>query len=361
MKHNFRKVIAASVASLAIITSFPMQNITKTPIIPVSASAGFTGEYGKQTAEGFMLYYALDDSNNTCQIVRSDVTTSGATVTLTDTVTFNGKTYTVVSIGPTAFRNNKNLRHISGTAKHITRIESGAFMGCENLWDLELYKETDPAYLLEGSVEYIGDSAFKDCTGLKSIFCLENAKDIGAWAFWGANLGHVWLHDVYSIGEAAFYNSTIISFMTTGSHLESIPDFAFCNCDYLSIASVDNSVKTIGKQAYANCDRLTDVILPASVKTIDTGAFMNCPKLTGAIAAQVEEVKDHAFFNCPKMTGFQTNNMDVTFGDYAMGYCYYNKLIKNPKFTIYAPGCGSTETYAKANHFTFYYRYMSNY
>ncbi|NLT10198.1 MAG: leucine-rich repeat domain-containing protein, partial [Ruminococcus sp.] len=176
-----------------------------------------------------------------------------------------------------------------------------------------------------------------------------------------ANLGHVWLHDVYSIGEAAFYNSTIVSFRTTGSHLESIPDFAFCNCDYLSIASVDNSVKTIGKQAYANCDRLTDVILPASVKTIDTAAFMNCPKLTGATAAQVEEVKDHAFFNCPKMTGFTTNNMDVTFGDYAMGYCYYNKLIKNSKFTIYAPGCGSTEAYAKANHFTFYDRYMSNY
>ncbi|HRR76417.1 MAG TPA: leucine-rich repeat domain-containing protein, partial [Ruminococcus sp.] len=206
---------------------------------------------------------------------------------------------------------------------------------------------------LKGTVEYIGDSAFKDCTAIKDTYFLQGAKNIGAWAFWGASVPGLILRNVYSIGEAAFYNSTITDITIWGNHLKTISDFAFFNCNRIQNINICNSVKTIGKQAFANCDRLVDVTLPASVKKIDTGAFMECDRLKTVKTVNVEEVKDHAFFNCPKMIKFETNYMDTALGDYSMGFCYFNSLTKNTGFTIYAPAGGVTEAYANSNNLLF--------
>jgi hypothetical protein len=353
MKHNFRRVIAASVASLAIIAPLSAPNGLTNLVRPITASAlvsGFDGIVEKQTASGIKLKFSVDDSNNTCSVVGSDITVSAATVTVPDTITYNGKTYTVTSVGYLAFENQTNLRSIKG-GKYIRTIEAGAFRNCTELWNISLFNGTYTDGNPKGSVETIKECAFENCTGIKDTHFLQSAKYIGAHAFWGSGIGNVFLRDVYSIGQAAFYDCTKVSNISLcGSHLKNIPDFAFYNCKNTNSISLPNSVKTIGKNAFANCDRVEELVLPNSVKKIDTGAFMECDRLKTVDTYHIEEVKDHAFFNCPKMIKFSTSYKDTALGEYSLGWHLENTLpFKNTGFYIEAPAGGATQAYAYVN------------
>jgi hypothetical protein len=353
MKHNLHKAIAATAASLAVLALFPMQNTVTGPAAPLTASATLlSSTVTVKVNSSVTLTFTLNNEDNTCQLTKSQITKAGSIFEIPDTVTKDGKVYTVTSIGPNAFRGNTNLRRISGGAKHITRIESGAFMGCSNLLDVYLFNGTYPDGNLKGTVEYIGDSAFKDCTSLLDSHFLQSAKYIGAWAFWGSGIPSVFIRDPYSIGEAAFYNCTNISSITIeGSHLKSLPDFAFYNCKNAGSIKLNKSLKEIGKSAFANCDKVETLSLPASVKKIDTGAFMECDKLREVITVNVDVIKDHAFFNCPSMIRFRSSYKDTALGKYSLGYTYTNKLEQNPGFCIKAPKGGAVEVYANTNGF----------
>lgn len=355
MKHTLRKTIAATVASLAIIAPLPMQNGIPDLVAPITASADFSGQ--KQGAVAVKinadttLYFKLDATNNTCQLCGSDINKADSLVDIPDTITKNGKTYTVTSIGPNAFRDQIKLRSIRG-AKHITRIGKAAFMGCTNLYDIYLFNGDYPDGCMKGTVEHIEECAFKDCTALKDSHFLQSVKTVGAWAFWGSNIPSVFIRDAYSIGEAAFYNCTNVSSIHIyGSHLKTISDFAFYNCSKAEYIDLHNGVTTIGKTAFANCDKVETLNLPSSLKTIDTGAFMGCDKLKEVVTVNVETVKDHAFFNCPKMIRFKTGYKDTALGEYSLGFCYTNRLEKNPGFYIIAPTGGAVSAYGDANGF----------
>lgn len=53
-------------------------------------------------------------------------------VTVPDTVTFDGVTYKVTSISKNAFKNNKKLKKVT-IGKNVSKINSSAFYGCKNL------------------------------------------------------------------------------------------------------------------------------------------------------------------------------------------------------------------------------------
>ena len=353
MKHNLRRAIAAAAASLAVLTSFPMQNLTPDIVAPMTASALVSDYIEWQVKDGVTLYFLSDRSNFSCKLTGCDITVNNASFAIPDTVTKNGRTFRVTSIGPDAFRNQTNLRAITQGAKHITAIDSCAFLGCSNLWSVSLFDGTGT----DGSaatVEYIGNCAFKDCTSLKDSMFLQNAKHIGTWAFWGSSIPTVSLRDVQTIGEAAFYNCTNISGITIyGSNLRNISNFAFYNCCNAGSISLHDGVEYIGKSAFMNCSKVTQLSLPSTVKTIDTGAFMNCSKLKKVTTVHVESIMDHAFFNCPRITSFKSGYKNTALGDYSLGYSYTNKVEKNASLHIEAPSGGSVQAYATVNGFSF--------
>ncbi len=53
-------------------------------------------------------------------------------ITVPDTVTFDGVTYKVTSISKNAFKNNKKLKKVT-IGKNVSKINSSAFYGCKNL------------------------------------------------------------------------------------------------------------------------------------------------------------------------------------------------------------------------------------
>lgn len=116
-------------------------------------------------------------------------------VTIPETVTYNGTTYTVTS------------------------IENYAFANCGALTDVSI----------PNTVSSIGNYAFYNCSGLKNITLPISVTSIGGYAYSGCSgLSYVTIPDsVTSIGYQAFYNCSKVTNITIGKSVTSIGDNAF--------------------------------------------------------------------------------------------------------------------------------------
>ncbi len=171
------------------------------------------------------IYYNRLDGNTaevTYNYVYASSVYSGHVV-IPSTVTWNGTTYSVTSIGGGAFQYSTSLTSIT-IPNSVTSIDPGAFYGCNSLTSITI----------PNSVTLIGDAVFCDCTGLTSI-TIPNS--------------------VISIGK-----------------------FAFSGCCGLTSITIPNSVATIGKRAFSWCDELKDFYcLAPTVPNTDANAFSYTP------------------------------------------------------------------------------------
>ncbi len=110
------------------------------------------------------------------------------------------------------------------------------------------------------TVASIGNSAFRDCSGLTSI-TIPNS--------------------VISIGSSAFYGcSGLTGSLTIPNSVTSIGSYAFCDCSGLTGSlTIPNSVTSIARGSFKNCSGLTNINIPKSVETIYADAFVGCNSL----------------------------------------------------------------------------------
>ena len=120
------------------------------------------------------------------------------TVTIPETVTYDGRTYSVTNIGDDAFR------------------------GCSVLTSVTI----------PNSVTSIGSCAFQDCSGLTSVI-IPNS--------------------VTSIGGSAFYGCSGLTSVTIPESVTSIGYGAFRKCSGLTSVTIPNSVTSIGVHAFSGC------------------------------------------------------------------------------------------------------------
>ena len=111
----------------------------------------------------------------------------------------------------------------------------------------------------DGSVTSIGDYAFYECDGLKSITIPDS---------------------VTSIGDYAFYRCYGLTSVTIGNGVTSIGDYAFYGCGYLRSVTIPDGVTNIGVRAFYNCNDLTSITISDSVTSIGAEAFHDCIDLT---------------------------------------------------------------------------------
>ena len=188
-------------------------------------------------------------------------------VVIPSTVTYQGYTYNVVSIGERAF-------------KGCTRINS---------------------VTMPESVTKIGKNAFQE-TSLQSITIGANVREICEEAFiYNVVLKTVVISDrVEKIGSKAFFASTVenISF---GRNLKEIGNAAFYDCDKLTRVRLSDSVSKIGDYAFQSCNELYSITLGESTARIGFKAFANCPKLKYVMckAESVPVAASNAFSDDP--------------------------------------------------------------
>ena len=217
-------------------------------------------------------YSSISDFNN---YVNGDVV-------IPSTVTYNGTTYSVTSIGKSAFSGCSSLTSVT-IPNSVTSIGISAFSDCSGLTSITI----------PNSVTSIGQSAFSDCSSLTSVTIPNSVTSIGKMAFVGCsgltsiNVASGNTH--YSSIDGVLYNyvqDTLIqcpcakTSVTIGNSVTSIGGWAFSICYRLTSVTIPNSVTSIGDDAFYDCSSLTSVTIPNSVTSIGEEPFAYCSGLT---------------------------------------------------------------------------------
>ena len=197
----------------------------------------------------------------------------------------------ITSIGKSAFFGCRRLKELTLPCP-VTVLKAQAFSGCDSLQHLiwnarncglefmatlpsnlkrltigdstvmipnSLAKDSKINKLTLGkSVVRIGMSAFRGCTGLKSV---------------------VIPNSVTTIAKQAFAECSGLNELTLGNSVSMIDDRAFENCSNLMRVTIPNAVSSIGLYAFRGCANLRSVVIGKSVTAIKSSAFAGCNSL----------------------------------------------------------------------------------
>ena len=226
-------------------------------------------------------------------------------VTIPSEVAYEGTTYSVTSIGDSAFRGCSGLTSVS-IGNSVISISERAFWGCSGLTSVSI----------GNSVTAIGDYTFFGCSGLTSVVIPNSVTSIGEGTFYECSglTSVVIPNSVTSIGNSVFYGCSGLTSVSIGNSVTSIGNSAFAYCSGLTSVEIPNSVKSIGEDAFWKCYSLKSVEIPNSVTSIGRYAFEDCSGLTSvSIGNSVTSIGYRAFSGCSglKLAFFNAKNCSI--------------------------------------------------
>ena len=235
-------------------------------------------------------------------------------ITLPATVTYNGVTYSVTSIGNSAFYGCSSLTSIT-IPESVTSIGYYAFSDCSSL----------TAITIPEGVTSIGNSAFSGCSSLTTITIPESVTSIEKSAFNGT----AWYDDqpdgVLYIGKMLYNykgNMPENTAIEVKEGTVSISPCAFQSCSNLTAITIPESVTSIGDWAFDGCIGLTDITIPGSVSLIRDGAFANCTGLTSIIIPEnMTSIANFAFYYCRGLISITIPASVTSVGHYSFEGC----------------------------------------
>ena len=252
-------------------------------------------------------------------------------VVIPQSVVYNGKVYSVTSIGNDAFVFCSGLTSVT-IPNSVTSIGKYAFNDCSGLTSVTI----------PNSVTSIGEGAFGGCSGLTSIEIPNSVTSIGDYAFsWCRGLTSIKIpNSVTSIGYQAFYGCSSLTSVVIGNSVISLGDYVFSGCSGLTSIIVEpgnpkydsreNSnaiVETESNTLVAGCKT---TVIPNSVTSIGKYAFYDCSGLKSiTIPNSVTSIGEWAFCGCTGLTGIEIGNGVTSIGEGAFYYCYYLKTVIN--------------------------------
>ena len=248
------------------------------------------------------LYYNIT-SSSAYTVEVGGAESSITTVIIPETVTYEGTTYSVTSIGESAFEWCSSLASVT-IPNSVMGIVNRAFYRCSSLTSVTI----------GNSVMGIGDEAFCGCSSLTSITIPNSVMGIGDWAFGSCDdLTSVTIpNSVTSIGNAAFGSCDALSSIVVESGNSTYDSRENCNAIIETATNtlvvgcknttIPNSVTSIGESAFGGCDALTSVTIPNSVTSIGELAFSFCTSLTSiTIPESVTSIGNNAFAYCSSL------------------------------------------------------------
>ena len=251
----------------------------------------------------------------------------------------------VTSIGKLAFRECKNLSHVS-IPESVTSIGGMAFSVCNALTEVELpgnlktigklafaYCRGLVSAEIPASVETIEDGAFEGCQLLRDIGTLSGVTEIGEYAFKGCETladqdGFVIVDDVLydyvgtetevsvpdrvtDISEQAFVEKTITS-VAIPDGIEIIKPLTFAECSELTSVTIPKSVIRIKKSAFEFSDKLQDVYYAGSeedwqkIKVADNNDVLSTATIHYGVEVDREGIRldrDYILLYCGNSAG----------------------------------------------------------
>ena len=205
------------------------------------------------------IYYEITPANRTASVTRGSYS---GDVIIPETIAYDGTTYSVTSIGESAFANYSGLTSVT-IPNSVTSIGDYAFFNCSGLTSVTI----------PNSVTTIGEFAFAYCSGLTSV--IFNAEKCTKMI-------------------SAFSDCTNLTSLTIGDKVTIIPNFAFPHCSKLTSVTIPNSVTSIGDSAFKDCSELTKLVsLAVEPPICGEGAFEKVDKTTCQLLVPEESINKY--------------------------------------------------------------------
>lgn len=312
-------------------------------------------------------------------------------ITIPSTVTYEGITYSVTSIGEYAFSGCIGLTSVT-IPNSVTEIGSSAFYGCTGLTSVTIPNSVTKigegvfirctsltSVAIPNSLRHISENSFSYCSSLASVTIPNSVTSIGNSAFsWCSSLTSVTIpNSVTSIGDEAFYICSSLNSVTIPNSVTSIGTNAFSNtpwddnlpdgliyaglvaykykgsmpngtsieinegtkgiaggcfsyCRLLASVTIPNSVISIGNKAFSNCTSLISVIIPNSVTSIGSNAFSGCTGLASvSISNSVTSISDYTFKGCTSLA-----SVIIPYSVTSIGYAAFSGCTGLTSITI---------------------------
>ena len=233
-----------------------------------------------------------------------DAETDIKTANIPEKITYEGRRYTVMSIGSYAFSDCGSLTSVD-IPSSVTSIGSYAFAGCSSLTSVDI----------PSSVTSIGDNVFGKCD---SLFAYQTHNDLTATIFRVGN--SLLLAD--ASGKATYHIPPQITHEGKDYAVTSMGSGAFSYCSSLTSVDIPSSVTSIGSYAFAGCSSLDSVVIPNSVTSIEYNAFQYCSSLASVvIPSSVTSIGGNTFQYCSSLASVVIPSSVTSIGDFAFSGC----------------------------------------
>ena len=283
-------------------------------------------------------------SRNTVKV--HDYNDSDSVLVIPSTVTYQGDSYSVSSIGFYAFDSCTNLTSVI-IPNSVTSIDHSAFYDCTSLTSI----------IIPNSVTSIGFRAFQGCSNLTSITFSNGLRYIDYKAFLGCssltsitiptsvtyieisafqncnNLRTLYFNAVncndfvldmmrLRYGDAPPFYDCPISTIYIGDSVQRIPAYFSYDFDSLTSITIPNSIDTIGEGAFQECSSLHSITLPYSLSFIADNTFKGCTSLDSIIIPNnISSIGSSAFENCSSLDSISIPNSVTSIGTASFKGC----------------------------------------